>query len=81
LAFDLTPEIFNPILKAYLFPYRQALLTKTSPSTIVFSTIRKLELRESPEPGRALFPALRKIEDFVAPRDGGFESTRRQNGA
>jgi DMATS type aromatic prenyltransferase len=61
LAFDLPSFEFAPILKAYLFPHRRALLENMSRGDLVFDAIRNL-----PFVSTAIFHGLVKVKGFLS---------------
>ena len=60
LAFDLPTEDFAPILKAYLFPHRRALMSGKTTTQCIVDSAKKLH---SPE--ISVLPALSHIESFL----------------
>ncbi|KAN0109973.1 aromatic prenyltransferase [Hyaloscypha variabilis] len=61
LAFDLPSDEFAPVLKAYLFPQRRALLEGMDKADLVFEGIRNISYVAAD-----MYPALEKVESFLA---------------
>ncbi|KAG4438090.1 hypothetical protein IFR05_006411 [Cadophora sp. M221] len=61
LAFDLPSEKFAPILKAYLFPHRRALLSGKSTTQCVIDSAKKLHSTTT-----SVLPTLAHIEAFLS---------------
>ncbi|PMD38624.1 aromatic prenyltransferase [Hyaloscypha variabilis F] len=61
LAFDLPCDEFAPVLKAYLFPQRRALIEGKEKGDLIFEAIRK-----SPSFSADTYPDLEKFESFLA---------------
>ncbi|MAD85006.1 MAG: hypothetical protein CL912_18765 [Deltaproteobacteria bacterium] len=60
LAFDLPAEDFAPILKAYLFPHRRALMSGKTTTQCIIDSVKRLHLPEI-----SVLSALSHIESFL----------------
>lgn len=72
LAFDLPSEKFAPILKAYLFPHRQALLSGKTTTQCVIDSAKKLHSSTI-----SILPTLVHIESFLNAKQSTTPSTNK----